>query len=401
MTALMSGIHDMLANLVSSAPAPTPTSSGTVTSLVTTTPEVTGPATHAETADSSGTTFLSIATLLAALVAAVVAGLGIYFQHRTRRESVRAANKAADAAEVSAKAADEDSRTKRYDQAVDQLRNTRAPVRYIGFHTLVQLADEWPEGQQDCIDAICSYVRSAKDDEGDILLRHMIVRILHAHLCDVPVTASWSQRDFDFRGAVLRDLDFRTATFHRAPNFSQARFEGNCHFEGVTFEEGAGFDDCVIEGHMELADVDFRAQTSFDKSVIEEGGILTVHPRPLMTSSEVSYSDFVVRGRLALGLPYSPSPQGKIHLTRVLVESRGEVTIGSSGEMQQELQWRAAAPDSTRTAMDPSFVARDWSLRKGACVTIDQRLLDAGIMHWDNPEVEDGAELKFVARRLS
>jgi hypothetical protein len=49
--------------------------------------------------------------------------------------------------------------TDRFGKAADQLGSDKAPVRLAGVYAMAELADDWGDGRQVCIDVLCAYLR--------------------------------------------------------------------------------------------------------------------------------------------------------------------------------------------------------------------------------------------------
>jgi hypothetical protein len=153
--------------------------------------------------------------------------------------------------------------------AVDQLGSDKAPVRLAGAYAVAKLADDWLEGQQECIDVLCAYIRMPYTPPGDDPpepatdasegrwgrwqeqrveqlhrreereVRHTILRLVGDHLRR-GAEHSWRGSNFDFTGAVLDGGDFAGAVFSDSTvSFTRATFcSGRVDFLGATFSSG-------------------------------------------------------------------------------------------------------------------------------------------------------------------
>jgi hypothetical protein len=154
-----------------------------------------------------------------AFVGAILAGLYAYRKQRV--------------AEGDARRADEAQFTARYTAAADQLGHERAAARLAGVYAMANLADDWEDQRQTCIDVLCAYLRlpydpdtaSPKHRAGDREVRRTIIRIIRNHLRTDFGAVSWCGLDFSFEGAVFDCGDL-----------SKARFtDGRVSFHGVQF----------------------------------------------------------------------------------------------------------------------------------------------------------------------
>lgn len=127
----------------------------------------------------------------------------------------------------------------RFDTATDKLGSDSAAVRLAGVHALANLADDWEQGRQTCVDVLCAYLRMPAgpepEDDGDpgdrtewLALREVratIVRLIAAHF-KPEAAPSWNGCD----------LDFMRATFDVSVDFSEAVFgSGTVNFAAADF----------------------------------------------------------------------------------------------------------------------------------------------------------------------
>jgi hypothetical protein len=206
-----------------------------------------------------------VATVVAALVAITGVIISTVIQRRTGRETTiqasrsadaadrasKASDKSADAAQVSAASSDRSSKAsersvevteriarevaeraqadalaKRYQDAATQLGHDKASIRLAGVYAMAQLADDWVEQRQTCIDVLCGYLRmSYLQYSGDSInsgepltwahdreVRHTIIRVIAQHLQGT-ANPSWIGYNFDFTGAVFDGGDFGGSVF--------------------------------------------------------------------------------------------------------------------------------------------------------------------------------------------
>ena len=179
-------------------------------------------------ADPSTIPWVPLATLGAAIIAALTAISAAVLQRRSARETAATSRKSAAAAKTSAESsqrsakaaeaavrlnaktseaaglrADSEARSKRYQEAAGQLGSDKAAVRLAGVYAMAHLADDWPEQRQMCVDVLCAYLRmppkaeDAQPDEQEEQVRETVVAVLRAHLQDPDAETSWSRLKLD------------------------------------------------------------------------------------------------------------------------------------------------------------------------------------------------------------
>lgn len=142
----------------------------------------------------------------------------------------------------------EDTRifTERFVRAADQLGSESAAVRVAGVHALGQLADDWLQGRQQCIDVLCAYLRLPYETDvsadgykpGEREVRRTLIRLIRNHLRGEPWSAvSWTGYRFSFEGAVFDCGDLSKARLAGGNvTFHGARFVADTfQFDGVQF----------------------------------------------------------------------------------------------------------------------------------------------------------------------
>jgi hypothetical protein len=130
----------------------------------------------------------------------------------------------------------EDARvfTDRFTAAAEQLGGGSAAVRVSGIYALAELADDWRDGRQMCIEVLCAYLPMPYETDptkpdyslNEREVRRTLIRVIRNHLRPSDTAVSWSGNKFSFEGAVFERGDL-----------SGARLEGEGHmtFHGVTF----------------------------------------------------------------------------------------------------------------------------------------------------------------------
>ena len=190
----------------------------------------------------------------------------------------------------------------RFGKASHQLSSDSADERLAGVHAMASLADDWADGRQMCIDALCAYLRMpytppakphiVSDDDAEEpevadeaerarlaerRVRHTIVRVITEHLRD-DATVSWQGHDFDLSGALFDGADFSKAVFSG----------GRVNLSGAVFARGRNsFSGAEISG----------GQVSFSGAVFSDGYVdftyATFSGGQLVFSGAVFSDDYV------------------------------------------------------------------------------------------------------------
>ncbi|MFF3725668.1 pentapeptide repeat-containing protein [Streptomyces erythrochromogenes] len=235
------------------------------------------------------------------LIAAIFAGVYAYRKQRI--------------AESEADRADDKQLLERYTSAAEQLGHTMAAVRLAGVYAMAQLADEWLEQRQVCIDVLCAYMRmpferdEASDNHkpGEREVRQTIIRVIHSHLQDPQSPTSWSESDFDFTSARFEGADFSDCHFHGKVsfklvifdmwfNFTNSVFKGTTSFAAARFYAGGTtiFNGAQFSG----GDVYFNALFGGAKVSFEGANFSSVmmNFKALITDGEVSFNGATFSG---------------------------------------------------------------------------------------------------------
>jgi len=115
---------------------------------------------------------------------------------------------------------------KRFTAAAAQVGDEDAAVQLAGVRAMAELADDWPERRQTCVDTLCAHLRwlnspdagldAAPGDqpksESTRDVRRTVIKIIAAHL-RLSAKVSWRSLDFDFTGVVFDGGDFSHAGF--------------------------------------------------------------------------------------------------------------------------------------------------------------------------------------------
>ncbi|MFC6079924.1 pentapeptide repeat-containing protein [Sphaerisporangium aureirubrum] len=150
---------------------------------------------------------------------------------------------------------DERDRTRlfneRFATVATQLGSEAPAVRLAGVYAMAELADDWQQHRQVCIDVLCAFFRmphtprpAADAPAAEVLdwrrdreVRRTVIEVIAAHLRPgSPV--SWRGHDFDFSGATFDGGDFSGSLFSDG---SAVSFKGAVFAEGVVRFDGAVF----------------------------------------------------------------------------------------------------------------------------------------------------------------
>lgn len=256
------------------------------------------------------------ARVTVAVVALTVAGGAAYLAYRRQRTAEENQKTAAETQLITARAYQLSTKQHsaalrrelraRFTDAATQLAHPAAAVRIAGVYAMAALADDWhtarePSEVQTCIDVLCGYLRLPYEPEraeshqtkrivtrprtnpdgttangeieehfeyqqNDREVRKTIVRVVKDHL-KPESGSSWSERAFDFQGALLEDLDFSSAIFRGPVSFRAAQFHGMRTTFGRTQFHGnqTSFAAAQFHGNQtSFAAAEFRSdQTSF------------------------------------------------------------------------------------------------------------------------------------------
>jgi hypothetical protein len=209
---------------------------------------------------------IKIALTVVAGIGGVIALVVAYRKQRlAEREHVRA--------EGTARREDTRLYTDRFGRAADQLGSDRAAVRLAGAYAMAELADDWYDSRQVCIDVLCAYLRLpytppldadapappygvvAKSGRGldpdsappmptcdaheERQVRHTVIRLIANHL-RAGAAVTWQGYDFDFTGVVFDGGNFGGAEFTGGQvSFTGARFtDGKVSFNRARFTGG-------------------------------------------------------------------------------------------------------------------------------------------------------------------
>jgi uncharacterized protein YjbI with pentapeptide repeats len=232
----------------------------------------------------------------------------------------------------------------RFGAAAAQLGNPDVAVRIAGVYAMAGVADEsrdLPRRQQ-CVDVLCGYVRLPFDPDSSSLekmvrtspgstnqdsverqyqfrqhdreVRQTILRTIAAHV-HRDAENSWSSCRFDFRNAVIEDLDFvdarisgevnfAYAVFHQAVNF-RSTVLSRANFGHAKFKSNAAFNYCKFTSLANFSDVYFEKSAWFQKAEFHEiprftyakfmGADTIFHGATFNAGAAFSYAEFAGR----------------------------------------------------------------------------------------------------------
>jgi uncharacterized protein YjbI with pentapeptide repeats len=247
--------------------------------------------------------------LLTAWVATSTHRVTLRRADQERENAVRRADAERDAAldrlnrQLDAQAADTASREERTDErhrldlaqararlmselfgkATEQMAGREPAVRVAGVYAMANLADEWQERRQQCVDVLCAYMRlPVRSDEGEMQVRATVVSVMRQHLLP-SATSNWQDLDFDLRAAVFpsgtvnfSEAVFRGTTWFQGADFlgtvsfNRSRFVGKSSFDHATFHGRVVFDTATTDGHASFTGVTFQGDAGFVGATFEQ-----------------------------------------------------------------------------------------------------------------------------------
>ncbi|WP_431937337.1 pentapeptide repeat-containing protein [Micromonospora sp. RP3T] len=296
---------------------------------------------------------------MAKIALAVVAGIGgvVALVTAYRRQQVLEAGNTL--AEIANDRAAEESgrnairlREERFARASEQLGSDKPAVRLAGAYALSALADDWPEGRQQCIDVLCAYVRlphrlSEEEEKPELRrvgpyrrsptsrraliadrefmedeeVRKTIMRTISAHLrADSPT--SWCGLNFDFTGATIRYADFSEAVFSA----------GLVSFRNATFPE---------------------ANLSFYRAKFS-GAYVSFHQAKFINTSTPFIGASITAGRLSFGA--AVFEHSHINFRRSSLEG-GRLSFGSATFLSSRVHLTRSRFDGTYVSFSHSKIA--------------------------------------------
>lgn len=310
---------------------------------------------HTSHVDLSG--WGPIATVVAALVAITGVIISSLIQRRTRRETIAAAKRSADAAQLSAAASDRSSKAaertaevnekiggaadevlrevgqraladalaRRYQEAASQLGQDKAAVRLAGVYAMARLADDWPEQRQTCIDVLCAYLRMPGHqetaqgvDEVEKQVRIAILRVIGDHL-DAERSINWCDCDFDFSYAQLSGINWSEPTFKKQPDFNNTHFTEFVAMNKPQFLNGVDFLFAKFRGLLQIQNAHIPNGDVLLYGAEMRTGVLTTSF--LSEKSTINLSKAICQGEFGVVCSAaSKEPQGRVALSEMQVK---------------------------------------------------------------------------------
>jgi hypothetical protein len=176
--------------------------------------------------------------------------------HRSADAAHHSATSSERAAEIAAERAEEESLLSRYRSASEQLDyRYSAIVRLAGVYAMAHLADDWPEQRQMCIDVLCAYLRMPIPEDGaagELQVRASIVRLIDAHVTDVK------------RRRIPNEMSWSTMSF----DFSGGHFQ-NFRMEVPVFRNHVTFAGASFTGQCQLWAPTFDDEADFNDITVE------------------------------------------------------------------------------------------------------------------------------------
>jgi hypothetical protein len=408
-------------------------------------------ATPTSTASASASGSSSVAvwlTLVAAIIAACVSGVSIYFVRKTGKatakaaqdladaakksaaateESARAATRSADAAskssaaaaaavevnarsadaahrsadaalhsatsseraaEIAAARAEEESLLSRYRSASEQLDyRYSATVRLAGVYAMAHLADDWPKQRQMCVDVLCAYLRMPLPAD-DAAAGEWQVRDSIVRLIDAHVTVVKRRRLPDEISWSGMSFDFSGGYF-RDLKMEAPAFSDHVSFAGATFA-----------GQCQLWAPTFDSEADFNNVTIE--GRLALSRATLGSNLMASRFRILPEGVLSIGQTWASSRFAQILIDDSIVEGNFSLSVHPN-EVKVHIGRLEAKPGSRVVVQSDSndegadarwFDAKDWMVHPKAMVWLPTEAAQLN-MPWLKTSVARSGSVKF------
>jgi hypothetical protein len=173
------------------------------------------------------------------------------------------------------------------------LGHERAAARMAGVYALARLADDVEdfERRQQCIDALCAYLRlpyapgvnASSDTRAERTVRSTTLRVIRDHLREDMNLTSWDTHKFNFAGAVFDGGDLAKVCLSG----------GHMTFNEATFMSGVfHFNEARILGEAQIwfTNTNFAGGDVYFHDVTFDGGDVSFE-RANFDSGEVSFED--------------------------------------------------------------------------------------------------------------
>ena len=277
--------------------------------------------------------------LIAGSVAIVVGlfsvGANYLIARRADVSATRASQAAADSvilntrvAEAAALRAEEDGRSRLYQEAAQQLGHEKAPVRLAGVYAMARLADDWPDQRQTCIDVLCAYLRMPfPGDDAEEQVRRAAWSVLVAHwTAPADAATSWLTNNFDFRGATLYDVRLDGITFEGMTDFTHVTFKGSGAFQNISLANDGCFDWADIAGTMFFKNIATGTDNLlFRRVAVRKECSLYIN---IDTNGQTTYiNSCEIQGFMDITIPNTGSGTSQLIMNNLTVDESGIVTL--------------------------------------------------------------------------
>jgi hypothetical protein len=288
----------------------------------------------------------------AATTSAKAAEDAVLVNARAASAAERSADAALESATTSAVRAKEDSRFKRYQEAAEQLGSPNPTVRLAGVYAMTQLADDSDEQRQTCVHLLCAYLSMPwpvpGTDEGEARVRASIIQVIEEHVRaerqpDKSMKDGlWSDLDFKFDGAVLRDFRLTSPVFRGHVSFVGATFEGECVVYGAVFDWGIILARAVIKGDVTFSRMTLGANFFAMELSVLPGARLDVAQSWREPGANVVFHAALIEGYVHVFV----HPDGTdrfVDVSKVEVRSGGYLEVDCGGASQAAGDWLDAS----------------------------------------------------------
>ena len=387
-------------------------------------------------------------TLVAAIIAACVSGVSIYFVRKTGKatakaaqdladaakqsaaateESARAAIKSADAAsksstaaaaavEVNARSADaahrsadaahhsatsseraaefaaaraeEESLLSRYRSASEQLDYRHsATVRLAGVYAMAHLADDWPKQRQMCVDVLCAYLRMPFPAD-DVAAGEWQVRASIVRLIDAHVTHVKRRR-------LPNEMSWSGMSF----DFSGGYFR-DLQMEVPVFSNHVSFAGATFAGQCQLWAPTFDSEADFNNITVEGRLIL---PRVTLGSNFMASRFHILpEGTLSIAQSWASRPFAQILIDDPIAEGNFNLSVHPNN-VKVHIERLEAKPGARVVVESHSndegadarwFDANDWMVHPKAMVWLPAEAAQLK-MPWLKTSVARSGSVKF------
>jgi len=170
-----------------------------------------------------------------------------------------------------------------YTKAVEQLGSGDAAVRLGGLYALERVAQHNVDHRQTVVNVICAYLRMpytlpqtpapadaavGRDPRQELEVRLTAQKVISSHLVPADPQTFWPDVDLNLAGAVLIDWRFAGRLVRNA-QFKGATFSGDTGFGSATFAGEVWFEDARFSGPAQFGDAVFRDGARFDGATFD------------------------------------------------------------------------------------------------------------------------------------